>query len=45
MARRVVLDADRVDGRFVCRSVKYLGDSHGQDWLAECELAPEETSR
>jgi hypothetical protein len=39
--RRVLLESERVEGRYVCRSVKYQGDSHAADWFAECELAPE----
>lgn len=39
--RPVVLEAERVRGRYVCRAVKFTGDSHGADWIAECELASE----
>ena len=42
--RRVRLESERVQGRFSCRSVTYIGDSHGSDWFADCELAPEEAS-
>lgn len=43
--RRVALESERVEGRYVCRAVTYRGDSHGQDWLAECELTPEDSDR
>lgn len=39
--RPVVLESDKVRGRYICRSVTFSGDSHGNDWLAECELASE----
>lgn len=42
--RRVVLESERVEGVYVCRNVTYQGDSHGQDWFAECELAAEGTT-
>lgn len=42
--RVVVLESERVRGRYVARSVTYRGDSHGQDWYAECDLAPEGTT-
>lgn len=36
--RPVVLDHDRVSGRFVARSVRYTGDTRQQDWYAHAEL-------
>jgi hypothetical protein len=39
--RVVVLQSERIEGRYVVRAVTYTGDSHGNDWLAECELAQE----
>lgn len=39
--RAVVLESARVSGRYLVRSTTYRGDSHAQDWYAECELAPE----
>jgi hypothetical protein len=39
--RIVLLESARIRGRFVCRSVTYRGDSHGQDWYAELALRPE----
>jgi hypothetical protein len=39
--RPVLLESARVSGRYLVRSVTYRGDSHGQDWYAECDLAPE----
>lgn len=38
--RTVVLDSRDVEGNYEIRQVTYSGDSHGNDWLAECELAP-----
>ncbi len=38
--RRVVLESRRVEGAYDCRAVTYRGDSHGDDWFAECELVP-----
>lgn len=39
--RRVVLDSRKVQGAFTVASAKFRGDSHAQDWIAECELTPE----
>lgn len=39
--RRVILDSVRTQGRFTARAVKYRGDSHANDWFAECDLVPE----
>ncbi len=39
--RVVMLESERVTGRYVCKSVRYQGDSHAGDWLAETELVPE----
>lgn len=38
--RPVVLESDRANGRFVVQSTKFAGDSQGNEWVAECELAP-----
>jgi hypothetical protein len=38
--RQVVLDSERVDGTFLCTTVRYRGDSHANEWFAECELEP-----
>lgn len=42
--RPVVLDSDRVSGRYLARAATYSGDSHGQPWYARCDLAPEGTT-
>lgn len=42
--RVVLLESARVRGRYTCRAVKYSGDSHGQQWYAECDLAPAGTT-
>lgn len=42
--RRVILSSQRLEGRFEVRTVSYEGDSHGDSWTAECELAPEGTA-
>lgn len=42
--RIVLLESDRARGRYVCRAVKYRGDSHANDWYAECDLAPPEAA-
>jgi hypothetical protein len=39
--RIVELRSERLEGRFSVRAVTYTGDSHGDDWLAECQLAQE----
>ena len=39
--RAVVLESARVSGRYLVRATTYRGDSHGQDWYAECDLMPE----
>lgn len=39
--RRVVLDAERVQGRLTIASLKIEGDSHGDTWQATCRLIPE----
>lgn len=39
--RRVVLDAERVQGRLTIASLKIEGDSHGDAWQATCRLVPE----
>lgn len=36
--RGVLLESARARGRFVCRSVTYSGDTHGNDWHATAEL-------
>lgn len=38
--RAVVLESERVEGRFLIQSAKYTGDSHTNDWHVEMELAP-----
>lgn len=42
--RRVVLEAERVEGQFLVDAIRYEGDSHGDAWWATCELSPEATS-
>lgn len=42
--RAVVLESARLTGRYLIRSTRYRGDSHGTDWYAECDLAPEGAS-
>lgn len=42
--RRVVLDAERIQGQFLVDSIKYEGDSHSDPWYATCELRPEATA-
>lgn len=38
--RPVLLRSARVTGRYVVHDVKYRGDSHANEWVAECELRP-----
>lgn len=42
--RIVLLESRRIEGRFRVDAVKYSGDSHAQDWYAECELATPEAA-
>lgn len=39
--RVVMLQTERVEGRYTVQAVTYRGDSHADAWFAECELAPE----
>jgi hypothetical protein len=38
--RAVILESSRVEGRYVIQSTTFKGDSHGNEWHAEVELAP-----
>ncbi len=42
--RRVALQSQRAEGHYAVRAVTYTGDSHGDEWFASCELAPEGTA-
>lgn len=42
--RRVVLSSALVEGQFLVESMRYEGDSHGDPWYAQLELAPEATA-
>lgn len=33
----VTLDSEAVEGSFRCEDVRFLGDTHGENWTAECE--------
>ena len=42
--RSVLLVSQRVRGQYVVREVRYKGDSHANDWFAECLLVPAEAA-
>ena len=39
--RRVELASRLISGLYTCEAVKDRGDSHANDWFAECDLVPE----
>ena len=42
--RHVILESDEAQGTYTCRTVHYQGDSHADDWYADCELQPAEAA-